>query len=359
MGAGHAPVPSALTAASAPVTRCTIGDSRLAELSGLAVDGGAVWSLVDSGRSTQAFALDLDTCEVTDVRTGNVDPRDAEDLARGPDGALWVGDIGDNDRVRNSVALVVLPARGPAQLHRMTYPDGPHDAEALLVDAQGRPVVVTKEVGPAGIYRPDAPLDGTGPTPLVRVGEVVLPTSDTRGGPIGGLGARVVTGAAQSVDGRVLALRSYTDAWLYAVPDGDPVAALAGTPVRVPLPGEPQGEAVAFTADGTLLSGSETRGGVAGELRAVAGAAALVPSSSAAAVPRGSGIVPSDSGAASGSAPRAGAPGAGNEGVAPAAGAGPGEDTAPVWLPAVIGGGATVGVLALAATALAMRGRRR
>jgi hypothetical protein len=135
---------------------------------------------------------------------------------------------------------------------------------------------VTKEIGAAGIYRPEAALATPGPTPLVHVGDLVLPSSDTVGGPIGGFGSRTVTGGAVSADGRVVALRTYTDAWLFPVPaDGEVADALRGTPVRVPLPGEPQGEALAFTADGTLLSGSEARGGVDGQLRAVPGAAAL------------------------------------------------------------------------------------
>jgi hypothetical protein len=129
----------------------------------------------------------------------------------------------------------------------------------------------------AGVYQPEGPLRGAGPTPLVHVTDVALPSSTTPGGPIGGLGTRTVTGGAVSADGRVVALRTYTDAWLFPVPDGGGVAdALRGTPVQVPLPGEPQGEALAFAADGTLLSGSEARGGVAGQIRVVPGAAALV-----------------------------------------------------------------------------------
>ena len=131
------------------------------------------------------------------------------------------------------------------------------------------PTVVTKSVGVAGIYQPEGPLRGEGPIPLVHVADLALPTSTTQGGPVGGLGTRTVTGGAVSADGRVVALRTYTDAWLFPVPDGGGVAdALRGTPVQVPLPGEPQGEAVAFAADGTLLSGSEGRGGVAGQVRA-------------------------------------------------------------------------------------------
>ena len=79
------------------------------------------------------------TCAVVESRTAKVDPYDAEDLAVGPDGSLWVGDTGDNEQRRSTVALIVVPARGEPELHRLTYPDGPHDAEALLVDARGVP----------------------------------------------------------------------------------------------------------------------------------------------------------------------------------------------------------------------------
>ncbi|MDN5751241.1 MAG: hypothetical protein L0H64_22510, partial [Pseudonocardia sp.] len=261
--------------AAAPETRCTFTDDRIAELSGLVVDAG-VWALGAGGRSVAVHLLD-EECAVVDTRTADIDPYDAEDLALGPDGAMWVADVGDNDRARETVAMIVLPPVGDARLHRLTYPDGPHDAEALLVDADGVPYVITKELGgPAGVYRSVEPPDGEGPTPMELVTQVSLPSSDTEGGPIGSLGSRAVTGAAATADGRVVALRTYTDAWLFEVPqDGDLGAALSGEPTRVPLPGEPQGEAVAFTEDGTLLSASEARGGAPGELRAVPDAAAL------------------------------------------------------------------------------------
>jgi hypothetical protein len=317
------------------VARCVVEEPRLVELSGLAVVGDAVWAMADGGRRVELDRLDPDTCAVVESRTAAVDPYDAEDLAAGPDGSLWVGDIGDNDRRRVTVAVIVVPAQGTAQLHRLTYPDGPHDAEALLVDGRGVPTVVTKEVGAAGIYRPEGALAGAGTVPLVHVGDVVLPTSDTVGGPIGAFGSRTVTGGAVSADARVVALRTYTDAWLFPVPDGGGIAAaLQGTPVRVPLPDEPQGEALAFTADGTLLSGSEARGGVNGQLRAVPGAAALV----------------GEAGPAPVTPP---------EPDAPAAAAPPVAAPPPAWRSAAIGAGALVLVLGLLAAAMARHGTRR
>jgi hypothetical protein len=282
--------------------------------------------MADGGRRVELHRLDPDTCAIVESRTAKVDPYDAEDLAVGPDGALWVADIGDNEQRRATVALIVVPPQGEPVLHRLTYPDGPHDAEALLVDGRGVPTIVTKSVGVAGIYQPEGPLVGAGPTPLVHVGDLALPRSTTVGGPIGGFGSRTVTGGAVSADGRVVALRTYTDAWLFAVPaQGGVAGALRGTPVQVPLPDEPQGEALAFTADGALLSGSEARGGVAGQIRAVPAAAALVVAPTPVVGPRPADL-PTD---------------------------------VPVWRTAAIGAGVVVATLAVLALAMVRHAARR
>ena len=80
----------------------------------------------------------------------------------------------------------------------------------------------------------------------------------------------MITGGAVSADGTVAAVRTYTDVYVFHAPDSDLVAAIAAGPVfRIPVPDEPQGEAMAFTDAGDLLTGSEAilRGGAAtGEL---------------------------------------------------------------------------------------------
>jgi hypothetical protein len=265
----------AFAAQPGPVERCRVSDNRLAELSGLAADGENWYAVPDGGRQLQVAVLRRD-CGVLRMITAPVDPFDVEDLARGSDGRLWLADIGDNARDRETIALHVLPPRGLPALYRLTYPDGPHDAEALILDRQDRPYVITKEVlGGAGVYRPAGPLSGARATPLERVATLRVPPSTTPGGPTGTFGAMLITGAATSTSG-VLAVRTYTDAYLYPVPGDDLVAALAAKPVRVPLPGEPQGEAIAFEPDGTLLSASERAGAGVQPIRAVPGAADLV-----------------------------------------------------------------------------------
>ncbi|WP_330278064.1 esterase-like activity of phytase family protein [Lentzea sp. NBC_00516] len=244
------------------------------ELSGLTSDGKQFFAVSDSDNGTLRIQVMGRDCVVTRTITAPVDPYDVEDLAMTPDGTLWASDTGDNNKSRSTVALHKVSPSGAVERFRVTYPDGKHDAEALLIDKSGTPYIITKEpLGSALVYRPTAPLQTDISVPLEQVARVSLSTTDTPGGPLEGtLDSRLVTGAASTPDGSVIALRTYTDAYLYPVPDGDVVKALSGDPVRVPLPNEPQGEAIAFDPDGTLLSASE---GTGTPIRAVAGAAAL------------------------------------------------------------------------------------
>ncbi len=265
-------VPAA--AAPAPETLCQVRDKRLNELSGLASDGEHWYAINDGGTKVQVFVLDR-KCQVTDVLTDSTDPYDVEDLARGKDGTLWLSDTGDNRAKRETIALLELkPTGGAAVVHRLTYPDGPHDTETLVLDQSGTPFLVTKDLlGTSKVYRPSAPLATPGPTKLEQVGTLRVHSTDTPGGPVGSFGSALITGGATSADGKVIALRTYTDAYLYAAPDGDVAAALQREPVRIALPNEKQGEAIAFEPDGTLLSASE---GVGEPVRAIKNATSLV-----------------------------------------------------------------------------------
>ena len=251
--------PAAADPVPAPVAACTITDPRLAEQSGLVADDQHWYAINDGGKASVVWVLGKD-CQVQDKITAPLDPYDVEDLARAADGTFWLSDTGDNDSDRDTIALISLTPAGQGTPFRLTYPDGPHDAEALLLDRTGVPYIVTKNpLGTADVYRPTGPLASPGPTPLAHVATVRLTSTDTPGGPVPGLvGSVTVTGAASSADGTAIALRTYTDAYLFPVKDGDVVAAFAAEPVRVPLPNEAQGEAIAFQPDGSLVSGSET-----------------------------------------------------------------------------------------------------
>lgn len=257
---------------------CAVTDQRLEELSGLASDGGQWFAVNDSDDGRLRVQVLDRTCVITRTISAPTNPFDVEDLALAPDGTLWAADTGDNGKSRETVALHAVSPDGSARLYRLTYPDGKHDAEALLLDGSGIPHIITKEtIGSALVYRPASGLSEGAPTPLEQVARVSIGTTDTAGGPLqNSVVTRLVTGGAMSRDGRVAALRTYTDAYLFPVPDGDLAKALESDPVRVPLAGEPQGEALAFDPDGTLLSASEFgNAGASSTVRAVAGAAAL------------------------------------------------------------------------------------
>ena len=249
-------------AAAAPARVCRIGDKRLTEISGLAATTNG-YVVVNDGSDEAShrkiFYLDQN-CEVTRTVSYPSRPRDTEDLGIAGDGTLWVADIGDNNENRDTIALwrLAVGARKPT-LFRLRYPDGPHNAEALLLTRSGSPIIITKGIGAAGLYLPAAKLDAKKTTALRQAGDVTIPFTDTAN-PFSFAGRMVITGGAVSPDGSRATLRTYADAFEFDAPDGDLVAALTkGTPRQIPLPDEPQGESVAYTPDGTaLLTVSET-----------------------------------------------------------------------------------------------------
>lgn len=259
---GAVPPPAAPSTAAGSATRiCEIGDKRLTEISGLVATANG-YIVVNDGSDREShrriFFLNR-ACAVTRAVPYPSRPRDTEDLARAPDGTVWVADIGDNGRSRKSVALWKLAPNGRSPvLHRLSYPDGPHDAEAFLLSGDGTPIIVTKDSGTPGLYVPTGAPRAGATVPMRRVGEFDLPRSGTSN-PFYGFGTRLVTGAALAPDGGRVVLRTYADAFEFDVTGGDVVGAIIrGVPRVTPLPDEPQGESITYSADGrSLLTVSE------------------------------------------------------------------------------------------------------
>ena len=248
-------------------------DPRITESSGLATasTGELVYTHNDSGDDGRLFAVGLDGRTRTAYVVPGVEPRDWEDTARGPDeqgrSSLWLGDIGDNNAVRDNGLLVhrVLEPEPtdreqvttePPTSFRLRYPDGPVDAETLLVHPRtGRLYVVTKPLaGTARVYAAPERLDAAGPNVLQQVAEVPTEATGTPGGPgIGGLANYLVTAGDIAPDGSRIALRTYTDVYEWTVPGDDVAAAFAGEPAVTPLPERRQGEGLAYTQDGDAV----------------------------------------------------------------------------------------------------------
>ena len=230
-----------------PRTSGRIDRRSIDEVSGLVASRTRplLWIMEDSGNGPWIHAVRRDGTFVTTVAVAGATNRDWEDLAIAG-GHLWIGDIGDNARVRSEVHVYRIrePAPGRARVRatalRFRYPDGPHDAESLIVDARREALyIVTKERAgrTAGVYRGriGAPADGR------------LRTLDR----VGGVAIVQITGADRSALGVVL--RSYSEARLFRWgPDRRVAAALDGRGCPVPVGG---GETVAYRpADGSYYA---------------------------------------------------------------------------------------------------------
>jgi len=226
------------------------------EASGLAVSRrtpGILWSHNDSGHAAVLFALDAAGNLRGQVRVP-VSTRDWEDVsaARCPSGdCLYVADIGDNSLSRRRIQIYRVPEPAPDEaatprpdIFSVAYPDGAHNAEALVVIDEALFIITKDRV--AGLYRSPPLVGDTREITLERIGE---------------LGLLGVTDAEASPDGRVVVVRTSDDVVFYRTEDAIHGGA-APSAARIPIGplNEAQGEGVAWDGNGTLYLASEGRG---------------------------------------------------------------------------------------------------
>jgi hypothetical protein len=252
------------------------------EASGLAAsvrNPGVLYVLDDGPGAREVWAVRPEVGILGPVRVAGLVGEDTESLTVAPCGpgdpssCVYVGDIGDNRRVREDVTVwrfpepdlsAGLPAEPvAADAIRLRYPGtrpggGPVDAEALLVGSDGVPLIVTKEAGTspeAGGAAPGAArllrAPGFADGVLTVIGPVPVPMP--RRPLAAGVFGVVVTGAdaVRGPDGWRVALRTYDHLVEYVAPDpAAPLEDFPTWPVReIPSPFEPQGEAVTYAAD--------------------------------------------------------------------------------------------------------------
>jgi len=249
--------------------------AELTEASGLAASRrhpDVLWAHNDSGSAAGVFAVDLagrDLGFFALVDGGRpADVVDPEDLAI-VDGTLYLADIGDNGRQRDLVQIHVFDEPAPGsdgtveatRVVRVRYPDGPTDAEALLVDPVGGELVLLSKdsedkSAPTRLYTvdPEAADAAGGDASVVEatlagtVDVAALTARSTAGGfnPAALLFPGAVTGADVSPEGDLVAVRTYGSVWLFRRAPGQSLAdALQGPACEGGAAAEGQGEAVA------------------------------------------------------------------------------------------------------------------
>lgn len=235
-----------------PKEAFTINDERITESSGLALSRqheGIFYTLNDGEGEPEIFALDENGEVVATIVAGQAPAVDTEAIATGPLG-IYIGDIGDNEKSHDVVTVFYIEE--PAELtdtrlgwnrFRFEYEDGPHDAEALLVEpSTGQIYVVTKDPEGGAIYAaPEEPLTGgDNLNTLTRVADA----------------PPMITDGTFLPDGSAAVIRSYDRAYVIDPTTGE-VSRTIG------LPRQKQGESLAVSADGKLLyAGSEGSGSV-------------------------------------------------------------------------------------------------
>lgn len=219
-----------------------ISDPRVDESSGLACSlkhPNLIYTANDE--DGPLFAIDgrngktVGTFSVVDRKL-----RDPEALSIGPDGVLWIADIGMNRGGKKAFALHALAEPGPgdrgalpATKYRITYPDRLRpDAEAFLVHpVTGDGFIITRET-PGRLYGFRAgSLDPAVKNPLEFLAEGLPPG---------------VTDACFTVDGRFLLARQFGRRKTVAVLDAT-TWALVG---RFKVPKLEQPESIAADPDG-------------------------------------------------------------------------------------------------------------
>ncbi len=254
------------TATKAPAWRIlSVSSKGLSEVSGCAFSrrvASRVWLHNDAGDGPVIVPVDVTSGVVgRPVTLAGVEVVDPEDIAVTGSGDVILADIGDNAVARTSIQLYSFPepaanaVTAEATRIDLTYPDGPHNAEAFVVSSDASfGLIFTKEAsGVAAVFRVDLTAAATSAQVLSKLGQVTV---------AGETGARANMISAADAIGNSVVLRSFENAYVLDVPrGGSMVDAARAKPRRFAVPKLAQGEALCASPDArTLVTASESQG---------------------------------------------------------------------------------------------------
>ncbi len=214
---------------------------------------GYLWTHNDSGDEARFFLTNSTGIHVSEIKINGALNRDWEDITSGTDPVshrnfVLIGDIGDNNAKYKFVTLYqvyepsTLPVKDTtlqvAKKYTVTYPDGPRDAESLMIDPLSNDIfILTKREPQIFVYRIAYPYPTT--DTIVAEKTTTLPFTQLVAGDI-------------SQDGLEILIKNYDSVYYFKRNLNESITAtLQKMPVVLPYIREPQGEAICFSKDGT------------------------------------------------------------------------------------------------------------
>ncbi|SDE26511.1 hypothetical protein SAMN05216464_10528 [Mucilaginibacter pineti] len=244
-----------------------LSSKQMSEISGIAastINPGIYYVHNDSGDTSRFFAITPDGKIKTTIyfkgdtrRTLGVTDCEDIDVGPGPEKGksyVYLGDIGDNSSNRKTIAIYrflekkswasdSLTTATAVTLH-LKYPDGPKDAETLIVDPIEKLLcIVSKRGDTVAVYT----------TPLnYKANDTLTLTKRTKLFFAGYKPFKWITAGDISKDGKQILLKSYEKVYYWRREPNEHIwDVMTRKPQELNYEPEKQGEAIGFTPDGT------------------------------------------------------------------------------------------------------------
>ncbi|MBS1520786.1 MAG: hypothetical protein JST50_07325 [Bacteroidetes bacterium] len=242
-------------------------DKQMDEISGIAastIHEGIYYVHNDSGDTSRFFAI-TPQGNIKSVIYYKGDPkeklgvRDVEDIAVGPGPVkgksyVYMGDIGDNDAWRKYITVYRIEeqkswigkdsiVQANAIPVHYKYPDGPRDAETLMIDPIEKMIyIVSKRTDSVTVYT--SPLN-------FKPNDTVTLTKRCKLYFSGFRPFKWITAGDISRDGQQVLLKDYVKVYYWRRNGNEPIwKTMQRKPETLPYQQEKQGEAIGFTLDG-------------------------------------------------------------------------------------------------------------
>jgi len=208
------------------------------------------WTHNDSGNPGAIFLIDNKAATKKVFKLTNVKNRDWEDITIGsgpkPNTSyLYIGDIGDNQAKHALKYIYRIEEPSIDDNEEVTdvdklivkLEDGSRDSETIMFDPQTKNLyIVSKREAMVMLYEISYPFEAD---TLIAKKVATLPFT-------------LIDGGAISPDGKEVLLRNYTDIFYWKKKGNESIIDLLQTPaMELPYDPEPQGEAIAWSRDGT------------------------------------------------------------------------------------------------------------